>query len=153
MKFAGKRDGACQHLKADTHCGQMSSWRISATLNQNQPTPPDKACFSFTYPGDVLNPEQADDNVIVGGPGQKLHCHGSKLLQPRLWPILQTRLGRGRWREKISAQVISFDSTDAEQIIMSGASDGEVSNETPEYWQHRQLALNDNDYPQIATIN
>lgn len=56
--------------------------------------------FGSTYPGDVLNPEEADDDVIVGCPGQKLHCHRPKLLQPRFRPILQTRLRSKSKRER-----------------------------------------------------
>lgn len=53
-------------------------------------------CGGSTYPSDVLNPEETDDNVIVGCPGQKLHRHWSKLLQPWFRPILQTRLEERR---------------------------------------------------------
>lgn len=56
--------------------------------------------FGSTYPGDVLNPEEADDDIIVCCPGQKLYCHRPKLLQPRFRPILQTRLRRKRKRER-----------------------------------------------------
>lgn len=52
-----------------------------------------------TYPSDVLNPEETDDDVVVGRPGEQLHRHWPELLQPRLGPILQARLrGRDEWR-------------------------------------------------------
>lgn len=52
-----------------------------------------------THAGDVLNPKEADDHVIVCGPGQKLHRHRAKLLQAGLRPVLQTRL-RGEKEER-----------------------------------------------------
>lgn len=55
-----------------------------------------------TYPCDVIDPEQPGDDIIICGPGQQLHCHGSKLLHARLRPVLQTRLREGEkeWLSK-----------------------------------------------------
>lgn len=46
-----------------------------------------------TYPSDVLNPKETNNDVFVSSPGKKLHCHGPELLYPWLRPILQTGLG------------------------------------------------------------
>lgn len=54
------------------------------------------------YPGDVLHPEEADDDVVVRRPGQELHRHRAKLLQARFWPVLEAGLG-GR-RQVVSAR-------------------------------------------------
>lgn len=55
-------------------------------------SPESKHQSRATYPGDVLHPEESDDDVVVRRPGQKLHRHGPELLQARFRPVLEAGL-------------------------------------------------------------
>lgn len=48
--------------------------------------------FLHTNPCDVIDPKQPGDDIIICGPGEQLHSHGSKLLHACFRPVLQTRL-------------------------------------------------------------
>lgn len=63
---------------------------------------------NLSYPGDILNPEESDDDIIICSPGQELHGHGAELLDPRLRPVLQAGLaGQERRGGEGRQQVIS----------------------------------------------